>query len=209
MELQISDLERQVVELEKRLTKTTNQRLVNQVAGRILLQVENNGEAWYVDPITQKKFYLRDGNSAYNALNAFGLGITDKDIVKIPVGIESRFQLKDSDGDGLDDKLEEGLGTDPFNKDSDGDGHNDGDEVRDGFDPLGPGRVEVDLRLVNRVKGRILLQVEKNGQAWYVSPVDGKRYYMGNGNLAYQIMRFLSLGITNDNIRGIPVGDLY
>ena len=43
---------------------------------------------------------------------------------------------------------------------------------------------------------------------WYVSPVDGKRYYMADGEAAYQIMRFLSLGITNVDIRKIPVGEL-
>jgi len=41
-----------------------------------------------------------------------------------------------------------------------------------------------------------------------VSPVDGKRYYMADGEAAYQIMRFLSLGITNVDIRKIPVGEL-
>lgn len=43
----------------------------------------------------------------------------------------------DSDGDGLLDKDEEALGTDPDNVDSDGDGLGDGEEVNDyGTDPL-------------------------------------------------------------------------
>jgi len=53
-----------------------------------------------------------------------------------------------------------------------------------------------------------LLQVEKNGEAWYLNPADGKRYYMKDGQLAYQIMRFLSLGITNNDLRKIDVGSL-
>ena len=61
---------------------------------------------------------------------------------------------------------------------------------------------------MSNLKGRILLQVEKNGEAWYVNPKDGKRYYLKNGEAAYQIMRFLSLGITNKNLREIPVGRL-
>ncbi|MDK6808555.1 Rib/alpha-like domain-containing protein, partial [Corynebacterium aurimucosum] len=36
---------------------------------------------------------------------------------------------KDTDGDGLTDKEEEELGTDPNKADTDGDGINDGDEV--------------------------------------------------------------------------------
>ena len=71
-----------------------------------------------------------------------------------------------------------------------------------GSDTLG------DTNLVNRLKGKILLQVEKNGEAWYVNPNDGKRYYMKNGETAYQIMRNLSLGITNANLERLLVGEL-
>jgi hypothetical protein len=35
-----------------------------------------------------------------------------------------------------------------------------------------------------------------------------KRYYMKDGDAAYQIMRSLSLGITNTNLEKIGVGDL-
>ena len=45
----------------------------------------------------------------------------------------------DSDGDGLSDRREEELGTDPFNPDTDGDGLTDGEEVlKFGTDPLNP-----------------------------------------------------------------------
>lgn len=44
----------------------------------------------------------------------------------------------DSDGDGLTDKAERALGTDPFNPDSDGDGIPDGWEVWNALDPLDP-----------------------------------------------------------------------
>ncbi len=207
LEYKISDLENKVVDLEKKLVTATNNNLISKIKGRILLQVEENGEAWYVDPATYKKYYLKDGNSSYTALGAFGLGIRNVDLAKIPVGIESRFQLQDSDGDGLDDKLEKALGTDPTKADTDGDGYSDGDEVKRGYNPLGEGTQQLDTALSNKLKGRILLQVENGGQAWYVSPVDGKRYYMADGELAYQIMRYLSLGITNTDLRQIPVGE--
>ena len=49
------------------------------------------------------------------------------------------------------------------------------------------------------VKGRILLQVQDKGQAWYVNPVDGKRYYLGRPADAFSVMQRLGLGISNDN----------
>ncbi len=198
----------QFVEEEKQMVKSVDNNLVNRLKGRILLQVENKGEAWYVDPVSAKKYYLRDPQTAFAALRQFGLGISNSDLAKIPVGIEDRFVDKDSDNDGLADKLEEGLGTDPNNPDSDGDGFSDGEEVKNGFNPLGSGKIAVDNNLVNRLKGRILLQVENRGQAWYVNPADGKRYYLKDGQAAYDIMRFLSLGITNNDLRKIAVGDL-
>ena len=112
----------------------------------------------------------------------------------------------DSDGDGLPDKMEEGLGTEPLEADTDGDGYADGAEVLAGYNPKGPGRLPIDLTLTQRLKGRILLQVQAKGQAWYINPKDGKRYYMKNGEAAYQIMRFLSLGITNADLRKIEMG---
>ena len=45
----------------------------------------------------------------------------------------------DSDGDGLTDREEAALGTDPFNPDTDGDGLGDGDEVRSSYARLGGG----------------------------------------------------------------------
>lgn len=44
----------------------------------------------------------------------------------------------DSDKDGIPDKREERIGTDPFNPDTDGDGIIDGEELKDKTDPLNP-----------------------------------------------------------------------
>ena len=177
--------------------------LTNRLKGKILLQVENNGEAWYVKPDTGKKIYMPDGDAAYSLMRNDGLGITNVDISKIPVGFEDRFDCLDSDSDGLCDKLEEGLGTDPYDADSDDDGYDDGTEVKSDHDPLGSGELSYDTSLGNRLKGKILLQVETNGEAWYINPDDGKRYYMPDGPSAYQIMRYLSLGITNSDLAKI------
>lgn len=208
LEYRISELEKKLIETEKKLVEKIDDKLTSRLKGKILLQVEQNGEAWYVDPMSGKKFYLRDGNGAYTVLNVFGLGITNTDLAKIPVGIEERAKDQDSDSDGLPDKLEEALGTNVNNKDSDNDGHLDGEEVKNNYNPKGEGKSKVDTNLTNRLKGKILLQVQANGQAWYINPTDGKRYYMKDGSQAYQIMRFLSLGIKNDDLRKIGVGEL-
>ncbi|MFC1787726.1 thrombospondin type 3 repeat-containing protein [Patescibacteria group bacterium] len=195
----------EVVERERSRVKATDQNLVKRVKGNILLQVESVGEAWYVDPVSSKRHYLQDGTSAYQALRELGLGIKNSDLAKIPVGIESRFQALDSDSDGLADQLEIALGTDPYNPDSDNDGFNDGTEVRSGYSPLGKGKLVHDQNLVNNLSGRIVLQVESHGEAWYINPNNGRRYYMKDGEFAYQVMRFLSLGITNDDLSKIPL----
>ncbi|MDD5110240.1 MAG: hypothetical protein PHI63_03415 [Patescibacteria group bacterium] len=192
---------------ERQLVMRVDPALSKRMAGRILLQVENRGEAWYVDGKSGKKFYLKDGETAYTALRTFGLGITNADLQKIPVGIESRATAVDTDNDGLGDQLEAAIGTDPNNPDSDGDGYTDGAELQSNYNPAGSGRLPTVAAFANRLKGRILLQVESRGEAWYINPVDGKRYYMADGDSAYQIMRFLSLGITNANLRKIEVGE--
>lgn len=196
-----------VIKAEEKLVKKVNQALVKRLAGRILLQTETFGQAWYLDPISYKRYYLADGQSSFEALRKFGLGIKNNDIAKIPIGLEPRFIMTDSDSDGLPDKLEEALKTDPNKADTDGDGYNDGVEVKGNYSPQGREKLVYSNSLVNRLRGRIILQTEGKGEAWYVSPVDGRRYYLANGDAAYQIMRYLSLGINNKNISEISVGE--
>lgn len=205
LQLRVSELELQVVELEKRLMTKVDARLTERLKGKILLQVEENGEAWYVDPETGKKFFLKDGQSAYDFLRLFGLGIKTSDLQKIPVGIEPVVG-EDSDGDGLDDKLEIALGTNVNAVDSDGDGHDDKQEVAGNFNPNGSGVLSISQNLTGKLEGQILLQVEDRGQAWYV--VNGKRYYLKDGQAAYELMRKKSLGIKNSDLRKIDVGTL-
>src|SRR4030042_6163 len=50
------------------------------------------------------------------------------------------------------------------------------------------------------LKGYILLQVQEHGEAWYIYPKTKKRYYLKDGAAAYEIMRYLGLGITNTDL---------
>jgi hypothetical protein len=156
-----------------------------------------------VNPKDDKRFYLKDGITAYSLMREAGLGISNVDLSKIPVGFEDRFSDTDTDGDGLADKLENGLGTDSTKKDTDSDGIDDKKELLANSNPLGAGTLGSDNSLINRLKGRIVLQVQSRGEAWYIDPSDGKRYYMRDGDAAYQIMRFRSLGITNTDLSKI------
>ncbi|MCK5357550.1 MAG: hypothetical protein KAJ48_04070, partial [Elusimicrobiales bacterium] len=51
--------------------------------------------------------------------------------------------------------------------------------------------------LADNLSGKILLQVEDNGEAWYISPETLTRYYMGRPADAFALMRELGLGISN------------
>ena len=92
-----------------------------------------------------------------------------------------------------------------------------------GYNPLGNGKLDIlqqndpvgidksenvsqtDPNILKYVRGKIMLAVEAHGEAYYVNPSDGNGYYLGHADDAYQIMRNLSLGITDANLGKIPV----
>jgi uncharacterized protein YkwD len=125
--------------------------------GYILLQVQQHGEAWYVNPTNFTRYYMKDGPTAYEMMRTFGLGITDADLAKIPTD------------------------TDSFSG---------------------------DMALRSRLSGRILLQVQQHGEAWYIYPKTNKRYYLKDGAAAYQIMRNLGLGITDADLAKLAIAEL-
>ena len=123
--------------------------MAERLNGRILLQVEQNGESWYVYPSTQTKLYLGRPTHAFDIMRYRGLGITNADLNKIP-----RAGMNDQEN----------------------------------------------LNIQQRLSGYILLQVEDNGEAWYVNPTNLERYYLGRPDDAFDIMRELGLGITDSNL---------
>jgi hypothetical protein len=122
------------------------------LSGQILLNVEKNGEAWYIYPENLKRYYLGRPADAFAVMRELGLGITEADFQRLA---QAGMPVK-------------------------------GDEA-----------------LAKRLTGRIVLEVEKNGEAWYVYPKDLKKYYLGRPADAFRIMRELSLGVTREDLAKI------
>lgn len=120
--------------------------LSQNLSGRILLQVESHGEAWYVYPDDNKKYYLGRPKDAFGLMKNLGLGATHQFISSYTI-------------------------------------------------------------YPDYVLGKILIDVDDHGKAYYIYPIDRKAYYLGKPADAFTIMRELSLGITNENINKITIGE--
>ncbi|MDI3496058.1 MAG: hypothetical protein PWQ35_79 [Patescibacteria group bacterium] len=116
------------------------------LAGRILLQVEAHGEAWYVEPVSSKRYYLGRPHDAFALMQNLGLGVKTGELKNF-------------------------LAT----------------------------------QAPRRLSGKILLQVEDKGQAYYVNPLDLKLYYLGRPADALALMRQLGLGISNADLENIAL----
>lgn len=178
--------------------KVQGSALADRLKGKIVLKVEENGEAYYINPTTRLKRYLGRPNDAFAIMREQGIGITNANLAKIPVGTSNLSGL-DSDGDGLSNLFEDAIGCDKTKIDTDGDGNSDKVEVENGYNPTGPGVLALDYNFSDYHKGKIFLQVENNGEAWYVNPEDGKRYFLGRPADAFNVMRNLGLGISNSD----------
>lgn len=124
--------------------------LAQSLSGRILLQVQSSGQAWYVNPANNQRYFLGRPDDAFNIMRRLGLGISEAD----------------------------------FNK------------------------LAADENLVNRLKGKIILRVQAAGQAYYINPINGQKYYLGRPADAFNIMKLLALGITDANLAKITVAQL-
>lgn len=126
----------------------------------------------------------------YNLILTLGTGISKKDLAKIPIAEANLSSGVDTDQDGLSDEVETALGTDKDKADTDGDTYNDRDEVLRNFDPLkANASMPIDMNYSNQQKGRLVIAIEDNKEAWYVNPGDSKRYFLGHPGDAYKAMR--------------------
>jgi hypothetical protein len=127
--------------------------LAETLSGRILLDVQSKGEAWYVDPATQERHFLGRPADAFAVMRQLGAGISNANFQKI---------------------------------------------AQNGTTAKG------DLALTRKLSGKIILEVEKKGEAWYVYPVNLKKYYLGRPQDAFNAMRQLGLGIKSTDLAKIP-----
>jgi len=119
---------------------------VSGTTGHILLQVEANGEAWYVYPEDDSRYYLGRPADAFNLMKRLALGAKHDFIVNTEI-------------------------------------------------------------FPDRLSGLILLDVENNGEAYYIYPEDNKKYYLGRPADAFNLMKKLGRGITNADLNKIPIND--
>lgn len=180
-----------------------NNALFDRLRGRIILKVESRGEAYYLNPADRKMYFLGRPEDAYGVMREKGIGITNANLIKMPVSLSS-LSGADADADGLPDSIEVALGTNKNNQDTDGDGHGDKEEIATGYSPTVAGqKLNLDAAFTKTNAGRIFLQVEGRGEAWYVNPGDNKRYFLGRAADAFQIMRQLGIGISNKDFASL------
>lgn len=160
-------------------TISFGQSLGERLAGKLLLQVEQAGRIWYVGPEDNKRYEVTFAN-ALPLFQQHSLGITDADLAKIPVALNSLSNDVDSDNDGNSDHT----------------------ELKNGYNPFGPGKATGTTTFGKRFNGHLLLQVQQGGRIWYVD-FDGYRWEVTWDNLM-NLFKKLSLGITNKDLNQIP-----
>jgi len=157
------------------------------------------GQATAVKDLEQCKIQLTSADAnIYNLILELGTGISVGDLRKIPIADANLSTGPDTDQDGLSDQFETALGTKIDNADTDGDSFKDKDEVLGGYDPLAPNaKMPIDQKYADQQKGRIVINIDGSKEAWYVSPSDGKRYFLGNPADGYQAMRSIEFWTKN------------
>lgn len=196
--------EKQTSELTEESDNLESKSLLNRLRGKIILKVEEKGEAYYINPADSKMYYLGRPEDAFQVMREQGIGITTSNLKKIPIGLTD-LSGPDDDGDGLSNMFEDAMSTDKFNSDMDGDSYSDKDEIVSGYSPYGAGKLIYDSNFAKQQLGKIFLQVENNGEAWYVNPGDSKRYFLGRPADAFNIMRTLGLGISNNDFASLEM----
>jgi|GEM_PF-3095116 len=133
-----------------KIIKINNLSMYSKLKGRIIINVEDNGRAYYISPIKKEMYFLCNPEYAFSVMHERGFGITNANLKKIAEysgqpGVDNYFSLKQ--------------------------------------------------------RGKIFLQVEQKGEAWYVYPLDKFRYYLGRPADAFKVMKGLGLGINNKNFK--------
>lgn len=71
--------------------------------------------------------------------------------------------------------------------------------------PTSTESLNVDYELTHNMRGKFLLQVEENGEAWYVNPLDNLRYSIANGKEGLKTLQKLGIEVDDVKMRAIPI----
>ena len=173
-----------------------NNDLYNRLKGRLIITPQRNGEAYYVSATEKTVYYLGDNFQALKTLQGLGYGANSATLNRVAAGY-AQLSGYDADRDGLPDKFEEMIGTDSQNFNTDGDRYSDKTEIDHNYDPTrGDGQR---LIMNTNLRGRIFLQVDRNGEAWYMNPVDSKKYWLNTPADMNNLITKFALGVSNYN----------
>jgi hypothetical protein len=120
----------------------------NDLKGYFLMEVEGNGQIWYITPDKGEKILVGGPDTAFGIIRKYGLGIK---------------------ADELDGYLKSSF--------------------------------------PERLKATILLNVEQNGEAYYVNPTNMEGYYLGRPDTIMDILKKIALGINNKGLAMIRVSN--
>lgn len=120
---------------------------IEYLSGKILIQAQEEGQAWYVYPNNNRRYFLGRPQEAFNIMKKLSLGVIHNFIV-------------------------------------DNDYYN------------------------YKYKGKILLDVEDAGKAYYIDTNLGEKHYLGRPQEAFNIMKNQGLGITKADLDKVLIGDL-
>lgn len=177
----------------------SNNSLYEKLKGKIILKVEELGQAFYINPIEQKIHCLGGPKDAFDIMRGLGIGINNLNLAKIPIGY-AQLGGKDTDRDGLSDIFEDAVWSNKYKADSNENSILDKNEIIDTKKPIGRySLVDLDMDFAKGHSGKIFLQVLNNGEAWYIYPGNTKRYFLGRPRDAFSIMTDLGLGIANND----------
>ncbi len=122
--------------------------LAERLKGRILIQVQSHGEAFYVDPVNKRRHYMGRPVDAFILLTKMGVGIRHQDL-----------------------------------------------------------QAYLSTIFPETHAGKIFLDVEQRGEAYYVDPVTRRATYLGTPAQAFALMREKGLGITSADLAMIPLAE--
>lgn len=178
--------------------------MVLESKGTIVKQENDTNSFYYVAPSLNKILSLNNPWQVFELMAKEGIGISNNDLEKIPVGVLDTVYGKDTDKDGLSDEMEIALHTNINEKDTDKDGFTDKEEIINHYSALEALKQFVfDEEFTKKQAGNILLQVEESGQAWYVNPSDNRRYFLGRPVYGFEVLKQLSKGFSKNELEAL------